>query len=209
MIANVAGFPGMLLNAPGELHAGQHPGNHDASILFAADFWIRPEHSIHQPDGLFSPEILNLIQQSAFALVNFEGSVRPGGSAGIPKSGPHLSMHPCAPQILKSCGFHACTLANNHAMDYGADALREAMRLCNDCDLQYAGAGLNRQQAMRPLALSLPGATRLQILSVCEREFGTTDGNRPGTAWLTSPEAEDAVVQAKRESHVVDRKSVV
>jgi hypothetical protein len=203
MTANAACLPDLLLNASGELDAGKLPGSGDSSILFAADFWVRPEHSIHQPDDLFSPEILQLVQQSTFAVVNFEGSIRPGGSEGIPKSGPHLAMHQCAPQILKSCGFHACTLANNHAMDYGAEALRDALRLCNDCDLQHVGAGMNQQEAMRPLTLSLPGETQVQILSMCEREFGITDGSRPGTAWLTSPEAEDAVAQAKRESHVV------
>src|SRR6266849_56841 len=193
MTANAACLPDLLLNASGERDAGKLPGNDKSSILFAADFWVRPEHSIHQPDDLFSPEILKLVQQSTFAVVNFEGGVRPDGTKGIPKSGPHLAMHRCAPQILKSCGFHACTLANNHAMDYGVEALRDVLRLSDDCALQHAVAGLNMQQAMQPLTLSLPGETGVRILSMCEREFGVTDGSRPGTAWLTSPEAEDAV----------------
>ncbi len=203
MIASAAGLPDLLVNASCELHSAELPANNESSILFAADFWVRPEHSIHKPDDLFSPEILKVIQQSGFAVVNLEGSVTPGGIKGIPKSGPHLAMHQCAPQVLKSCGFHACTMANNHAMDYGAEALQHAMRLCKDCDLQYVGAGLNVERAMRPLTFSLPGETRVQILSVCEREFGITDGNRPGTAWLTSPEVEEAVARAKRESHIV------
>jgi hypothetical protein len=44
---------------------------------------------------------------------------------------------------------------------------------------------------------------RLQVLSFCEREFGVSVGNAPGTAWLTSPQAEDTVGQAKQEGDIV------
>src|SRR5260370_10427586 len=123
MTENAPCLPDILLNTSGAPDAGKLPGSSDSSILFAADFWVRPEHSIRQPDDLFSPEFLQLVQQSTFAVVNFEGSIRPGGIKGIPKSGPHLAMHQCAPQILKSCWFHAPTMANNHAMCYGASPL--------------------------------------------------------------------------------------
>ena len=147
--------------------------------------------------------MIELVQQSAFSVVNFEGTLTAGDNHGIRKEGPHLALNHRAPALLKSAGFCGITLANNHAMDYGVEALRRTLQVSADCGLQHVGAGVDSKHAMQPLKVCLPGNARLQILSLCEREFGVSTGHAAGTAWLTSPGAELAVGRAKQESDIV------
>ena len=191
-------FPRVVVNASGQASANEEP-----SLLFAGDFYLRPDHLFQDRRDLFAPAIIKLIQQSSFSVVNFEGTLTAGDNQGIRKEGPHLELDHRAPSLLKSAGFHAITLANNHAMDYGVEALRHTLQVCGDCGLHHVGAGFHSEQAFEPLKVCLPGGVRVQILSFCEREFGVSAGNAAGTAWLTSPQAEDAVRQSKRESDIV------
>lgn len=190
--------PRLLINPSSHL-----PGEKQTSLLFAGDFYVRPDHMLRVSDDLFDAGFAGLVRQSSFAIVNFEGALNRLGSPGIRKEGPHLALHPEAPALLRAAGFRALTLANNHAMDYGPEALRDTLQVCRDCGLQFAGAGLSRSEAMQPLKLSLAEDLRLQILSFCEREFGVSTGEGPGTAWLTSPACENAVRQARDESDIV------
>ena len=182
---------------------GQPDGDEQTSVLFAGDFYIRPDHSLRRGDDLFDPAIIQLIRQSSSSLVNFEGTLNQQGYPGILKEGPRLALHAGAPALLSSAGFRAVTLANNHAMDYGAEGLADTIRVCTESGLQHVGAGRNLQGAMESLRLCLPGNLRLQILSFCEREFGVSTGGSPGTAWLSSPQTENAIQRAKQESDVV------
>ncbi len=190
--------PRLLVNSSGQPNQTDQP-----TLLFAGDFYLRPHHSLQDQSDLFAPAILGFVQESTFSIVNFEGTIPARDSQAIHKEGPHLSMDQRAPALLKSVGFRGIALANNHAMDYGVEALRHTLRVCADCGLSHVGAGFNSGQARKPLRVCLPGNVRLQVLSFCEREFGVSVGNRPGTAFLTSPQAEDTVVQAKQEGDIV------
>jgi poly-gamma-glutamate synthesis protein (capsule biosynthesis protein) len=172
-------------------------------LLFAGDFYLRPQHSFQDQRDLFAPEIGGLVRQSAFSVVNFEGTLRAGNNPGIRKEGPHLALHHSAPALLKSVGFRGISLANNHAMDYGAEGLRRTLGVFDECGLSHAGAGFNSRHALQPLKVSVPGGVRIQILSLCEREFGVSADNVPGTAWIGASQVEDAIGRAKDESDIV------
>ncbi len=185
------------------VNSGQPKAAKESTLLFAGDFYLRPGHSFQDQRDLFTPAITRVVQQSTFSIVNFEGTLRAGDTQAIRKEGPHLALDPRAPALLKSAGFQAVALANNHAMDYGMEALRHTLRVCADCGLNPVGVGTNSEHAIQPLKVCLSGNVRLRVLSFCEREFGVSIGNVAGTAWLTSPQAEDAIGQAKQEGDIV------
>src|SRR4029077_6060570 len=116
-------------------------GTEQSTLLFAGDFYIGPNHPFEDGCDLFAPAIIELIRQSTFSIVNFEGTLLAEGSQAISKEGPHLALDPRAPALLKSVGFHGIGLANNHAMDYGVESLRHTLRQCEDCSLKHVGAG--------------------------------------------------------------------
>lgn len=172
-----------------------------STLLFAGDFYLGPNHPFQDGSDLFASGIIELLRHSAFSMVNFEGTLAAEGSQAIPKEGPHLALDQRAPAVLKSAGFHGIGLANNHAMDYGVESLRHTLQICADCGLRHVGA--NSVPEIEPLKVCLPGNVKLQVLSFCEREFGVSIGSAAGTAWLTSPQAEDTISQAKKEADVV------
>jgi len=65
--------------------------------------------------------------------------------------------HPRVVGILKGAGFSVLSLANNHAMDFGAGALSETRRLLKEQGIADFGAGTNINDARRPTELSRGG----------------------------------------------------
>ena len=64
---------------------------------------------------------------------------------------------------LRSAGVDAVSLANNHSMDFGPDALLGGVTLLEGSGIRAFGAGIHRDTAMRPLTVSM-GRRRLHIL---------------------------------------------
>ena len=56
-------------------------------------------------------------------VINFEGPISVNSKKATRKSGPNISQDPDAPVFLKEHGFKLFSLANNHSMDYGSQAL--------------------------------------------------------------------------------------
>jgi poly-gamma-glutamate synthesis protein (capsule biosynthesis protein) len=66
-------------------------------------------------------------------------------------------------EVEASIGFSAMTLANNHAMDYGADGLLHSIELFHDHGIATAGAGTSVTDAHTPAVLTHNG-TRVAML---------------------------------------------
>lgn len=58
---------------------------------------------------------------------------------------------------MKNAGIDVVTLANNHALDYGPQALEDTLSLLNQNKIAHAGAGLNSEQALKPARLKVSG----------------------------------------------------
>jgi poly-gamma-glutamate synthesis protein (capsule biosynthesis protein) len=171
-----------------------HPARRCSSIIFAGDFFLAP-NSAQTPDRLLDRTLLNEIFSADCAVANLEGPLV-GHGRPIPKVGPHLQQRIDAPAMLKSLGFTGVTLANNHAMDFGPDALQHAIQSCRDIGLATAGAGANDSETLLPMQITLPNGVQIALFSACEREFGVAD-HTPGTAWLYSPQLLPAIRAAK------------
>jgi len=172
-----------------------------ASLLFAGDFFLKAggQARTEQLDAGLRARV----RECSLAVLNFEGSIPGPASRPTPKAGPHLAMDNQAACVAKGLGFRAATLANNHSMGYGADGLQNTLELLGKQGVETVGAGLTHACATQPMRVTLPGNQRVQILSLCEREFGTSQNGGAGAVWLHSPYAEDAVRKARGESDVV------
>ena len=92
---------------------------------------------------------------------------------------------------LKSAGIDAVSLANNHAMDYGAAGLREMTSLLDKAKISHSGAGTNWQRAKAPTVVVAPDGTRVGLVSALAfigrgalRKCGPAATNRAGIAVL-------------------------
>lgn len=142
-----------------------------------------------------------VIQAADFAIVNLESPLT-DDPRPISKSGPSLWGPPsCAPGI-RSAGFAAVSLANNHIMDAGPAALTQTISLCHDAGLKVVGAAQDYASATRPLVEQVAGLD-VAVLAIAENEFSTTSGPQPG-AWPLDPVANAMQIrQASQESDFV------
>jgi poly-gamma-glutamate synthesis protein (capsule biosynthesis protein) len=69
--------------------------------------------------------------------------------------------HPNGVRVILGNGFNLLSLANNHGYDYGAAGVGETMKhlaaLKQEYDFHYAGAGKDKEEAIRPALFTVKG----------------------------------------------------
>ena len=151
----------------------------------------------------FDEALRQIFTESDLAVVNFEGSIVGRMSSAIPKTGPHLRMDPRAPAALKDLGVDVVSMANNHIMDHGPDALRHTLEVCSSAGLACFGAGENRTEALRPLTVTVAGGTSVAMIGLCESEFGIAGSETPGAAPISDPSVEHLIAETAKCHDVV------
>ena len=128
---------------------------------------------------------------------NLETTVSARGTAGVKKynfRGPPQAL----PPMSRLAGFDVLTLANNHAGDFGPDALLDTLRNVHAAGIEPIGAGANELLAHRP-AIVEAGGLKVAFLGYSDINpagFRAT-ASRPGTA-AADPAAIVADVRAAR-----------
>jgi poly-gamma-glutamate synthesis protein (capsule biosynthesis protein) len=86
---------------------------------------------------------------------------------------------------VRELGIHAVTLANNHLMDYGPEAMLDTLAACDEAGIARCGAGLDLDAALQPAWLTVQG-TKVAVLSVASTLPVESDAGpgKPGIAPL-------------------------
>ncbi|MCQ6268369.1 CapA family protein [Fictibacillus sp. WQ 8-8] len=94
-----------------------------------------------------------------------------------------LKASPSIAPSLMEAGIDAVTVANNHALDFGATGLLETMEVLKASGVHAVGGGINMEAASQPLFMEINGM-RVAILGFCSAlPTGYAAGtNRPGIA---------------------------
>ena len=79
------------------------------------------------------------------------------------ESGPHSRVKPHMASVFSDCDFNVVSLASNHSMDWGEDALADTIALFQKKGIQTVGAGRNIQEARQPAIIERNGV-RVAIL---------------------------------------------
>ena len=117
---------------------------------------------------------------------NLEGPVSERGTLSPEKlaSGSRaLRMHPRVIDLLKSSGFHAVSLANNHCMDFGAEALCDTLDLLDRAGIARAGGGRTLNEA-RSHAIIERAGLRIALVSMTWLYGPVTSPARDASAGL-------------------------
>ena len=87
--------------------------------------------------------------------------------------------------VFTDCGFNVASVASNHAMDWGAEALLDTIELLRDKGLQIIGGGRNLAEARRPALIDSKGL-RIAMLAYCSvlHEGYAAGPDTPGVAPL-------------------------
>ena len=147
-----------------------------------------------------SDDIIEIISSTDYNVVNFEAPINNILSVNkSPKSGPSHSQDAAGPEWLKSHGFNLISLANNHIMDYGEDALKITMSAFTGAKTFGAGTW---SEAYAPCIFEKNGIS-VAILGLAHYEFGMLadrwDGRyQTGIAWINHPDVDKIIVETKK-----------
>ena len=102
--------------------------------------------------------------------------------------------------IMKDMGVDIVGLANNHAYDYGPDALIDTIDTLNDIKLPFVGAGKNIAEASHPVyfhanghVISIVAATQIERLGSPDTKEATADS--PGVLRTLDPKKAVAAIE--------------
>jgi len=107
------------------------------------------------------------------------------GSLQIHSGGGHSRCKPQLASIFRDCGFDIVSVASNHAMDWGGDALLDTIDVLRDQGIAVVGGGRNLEEARQPVLIERKGV-KVAFLAYCSilREGYAAGPNRTGVAPL-------------------------
>ncbi len=126
-------------------------------------------------------DALSLLQEPDLMLANLECVLAQRGEPFQPPRAFYFRALPKTIETLTIAGIDYVSLANNHAMDFGATALLETIQHLDDHGIAHAGAGKNLMEASKPALVEASGI-KIGVISFADhfREYGAhTD--LPGT----------------------------
>jgi poly-gamma-glutamate synthesis protein (capsule biosynthesis protein) len=133
-------------------------------------------------EDLFSTGVRDVFASADLRLINLECCV---SARGRPSPGRtfHFRAPPKAVEALTGLRVDCVTLANNHALDYGHDALVDTCERLSGAGIRFVGAGADVSRARAPVILEAAGA-RFAILGVTDHpsDYAAT-ASGPGVAY--------------------------
>jgi poly-gamma-glutamate synthesis protein (capsule biosynthesis protein) len=93
----------------------------------------------------------------------------------------HFRADPPAVEVLRAARIDACSLANNHTLDFEEQGLLDTLAQLEAAGIRYAGAGRDGEEAARPALLE--GGVALVAFTDNEPPFAAGPG-KPGTNYL-------------------------
>jgi len=133
---------------------------------------------------LFSSELLSVLREADAVIANLECCISPRGERWPDPEKPFFfRAPPAAVDALTALGVCAVTLANNHALDYGPEALVDTLELLHEAGIATTGAGTKLAAARRPARLRARDLT-LTVIGCTDHpvEYGATE-TAPGVAY--------------------------
>jgi len=138
----------------------------------------------HGPAAVVADEVVAVVHEADLLVLNLECCISDRGERWPDPSKPFFfRAPPAATEVLTRLGVTCVTLANNHALDYGAEALLDTLAHLDAAGIGHVGAGADLEEARAPATLEADGF-RLAVLGCADhpREYAAGPAT-PGTAY--------------------------
>jgi poly-gamma-glutamate capsule biosynthesis protein CapA/YwtB (metallophosphatase superfamily) len=113
----------------------------------------------------------------------------------------HFRAKPSAVETLRKARIDACSLANNHTLDFEEQGLLDTLEHLDAAGIRHAGAGRNREEAADPAILTVPAdhTSQVALLAFTDNEppFAASI-DRPGTNYLPVSSKPDVLRRVER-----------
>ena len=178
-------------DAPGA--AGDAPGADEISLLFAGDIYLSDHvlNAYDQAGGIAGVLDEGLRDEIAAADLFIANQEFPFSDRGAPAADKQFTFRlpPARLTVLEQMGVDVVTLANNHTLDYGQDALLDTCALLDGAGIVRIGAGADIDEAAKAEILEIKGK-RIGFLAasrVYPDGSWAASGARPGVMSTYDP----------------------
>jgi poly-gamma-glutamate capsule biosynthesis protein CapA/YwtB (metallophosphatase superfamily) len=137
-----------------------------------------------EPSTLAAPEVVALVREADLFVLNLECCISEHGTPWPnPAKAFFFRAPPRATELLAELGVTCVTLANNHALDFGEEALLDTLSHLTAAGIAWVGAGADVEEARAPAVLAA-GDLRLGVVGFSDHpaDFAAGSG-APGIAW--------------------------
>ena len=100
--------------------------------------------------------VRSVLAKGDINLANLESPVATGGSEFSNKQF-RFRAEPAVAKAVRAAGFNLVTLANNHSMDFGGEALAETLQHLGSAGIAWVGAGVNMDEARKMALYTIKG----------------------------------------------------
>ncbi len=122
----------------------------DIHLFFGGDIYLSDAvagiYNKQGITGILDDSLLNAMKTADVAMVNQEFTFSTRGKAAEDKQYT-FRVNPDYVSAFKDMGIDVVTLANNHSMDFGTDALKDSFDALKAAGISYVGAGNNLSEA--------------------------------------------------------------
>lgn len=149
----------------------------EVTLVFTGDIYLSPHvqknYDTAGISGVVSEQLLAEMKSGDITVANEEFPFSTGGTK-VPDKQFTFRVDPSYTSILTDMGIDIVGIANNHALDYGAEALTDTFGALDAAGIAYIGAGADKARAMQP-----------DIVQVGQRSFGFLAASRviPVVGW--------------------------
>jgi poly-gamma-glutamate synthesis protein (capsule biosynthesis protein) len=167
-------------------------------LFFAGDLLCCRE--VEQP--WLGETLAAFIHQHRLRCVNLEGAWCEAACLPQKKAGRNRRQLAGFGQALEA--FNAFALANNHIMDFGADALQQTLEALQQCGKGTFGAALNFDDAYTPFTVNFPHA-QVALFAAAEAQFYclTSPEYTAGYAWVFADTLKQRIRHEKAQGNIV------
>ncbi len=149
-------------------------------------------------------DVSDTLKADSLTVGNLECSA---STTGTPEKGKEFTFQapPALLEGLRDGGIEMVSLANNHALDYGKDALIEMLKHLRGAGLRFAGAGANLDSAAAPAFFSVAGqkVAVLCFSRVISNQSWHAGAHTPGVAGAYDPARLLSGIAAARDSGAI------
>jgi poly-gamma-glutamate capsule biosynthesis protein CapA/YwtB (metallophosphatase superfamily) len=137
------------------------------------------------PASLFSSEVVAACHEADLFVLNLECCISERGEPWPdPRKPFFFRAPPVAVEVLSLLGVDCVTLANNHALDFGPQALHDTIEVLTAAGIASVGAGADVEQAHASYPVVGRNGFRLSVIGVTDHPEDFAAGpQRPGVAF--------------------------
>jgi poly-gamma-glutamate capsule biosynthesis protein CapA/YwtB (metallophosphatase superfamily) len=136
------------------------------------------------PEALVAPEVVAIAHEADLFLLNLECCISARGERWPdPRKPFFFRAPPRATELLAHLGVGCVTLANNHAIDFGEDALLDTLEHLADAGIRWVGAGATVEEARAAVALEAGDLTLTVVAATDHPRAYAAAPEAPGVAF--------------------------